>query len=76
VTTVNCGGTTILSWHRKLVVQKFDNSQQRKTRGRPRIDEELEALVMRLAQENGTWGDDRIVGALANLERFLNYCKA
>jgi len=58
---------TILSWHRKLVAQKFDSSQQRKTRGRPRIDEELEALVMRLAQENGTWGDDRIVGALANL---------
>jgi putative transposase len=58
---------TILAWHRKLVAQKFDGSQQRKTLGRPRIDEELEALVMRLAQENCTWGYDRLVGALANL---------
>jgi hypothetical protein len=39
----------ILAWHRKLVAQKFDSSQQRKTHRRPRIDEELEAAgVMRV----------------------------
>ena len=58
---------TILGWHRKLVAQKFDGSQQRKAPGRPRIDPELEALVVRMAQENRSWGYDRIVGALANL---------
>jgi putative transposase len=58
---------TILGWHRKLVAQKFDGSQQRKTPGRPTIDPELETLVMRMAQENRSWGYDRIVGALANL---------
>ena len=58
---------TILAWHRKLVAQKFDGSQQRKGLGRPPIDTEVEALVMRLAQENRSWGYDRIVGALANL---------
>jgi len=58
---------TILAWHRKLVAQKFDGSQQRKVPGRPTIDPELEALVVRLAQENRSWGYDRIVGALANL---------
>src|SRR5438132_6370057 len=58
---------TILSWHRKLVAQKFDGSQQRKALGRPKIDTELEALVVRMAQENRSWGYDRIVGALANL---------
>ena len=58
---------TILGWHRKLVAQKFDGSPQRKAPGRPRIDEELEALVIRMAQENRSWGYDRIVGALANL---------
>jgi hypothetical protein len=58
---------TLLAWYRTLVTQKFDGSRQRKTLGRPRIDEELEALVVRLAQENCTWGYDRIVGALANL---------
>ena len=58
---------TILGWHRKLVAQKFDSSQQRKVPGRPRIAPELEALIVRMAQENRSWGYDRIVGALANL---------
>ena len=58
---------TILAWHRKLVAQKFDGSQQRKALGRPKIGAELEALVVRMAQENRSWGYDRIVGALANL---------
>jgi putative transposase len=58
---------TILAWHRKLVAQKFDGSQQRKALGRPKIAAELEALVVRMAQENCSWGYDRIVGALANL---------
>ena len=55
------------AWHRKLVAQKFDGSQQRQSPGRPKIDQELEALVVRMAQENRSWGYDRIVGALANL---------
>jgi putative transposase len=58
---------TILAWHRKLVTQKFDGSQRRKTPGRPRIDQELETLVVRMAQENRSWGYDRIVGALTHL---------
>ena len=58
---------TILAWHRKLVAQKFDGSQQRQSPGRPPIDPELEALIVRMAQENRSWGYDRIVGALANL---------
>jgi len=55
---------TILAWHRTLVARKFDGSQQRKTPGRPPVDAALEALVVRLAQENRSWGYDRIVGAL------------
>src|SRR3989449_4065644 len=58
---------TILGWHRTFVAQKCDGSQQRKAPGRPTIDPELEALVVRMAQENRSWGYDRIVGALANL---------
>src|SRR5213596_1260485 len=58
---------TILGWHRKLVAQKCDGSPQRKAPGRPMIDPELEALIIRMAQENRSWGYDRIVGALANL---------
>jgi putative transposase len=58
---------TILAWHRKPVAQKFDGSQQRKRLGSPAVHAELETLVVRLAQENRTWGYDRIVGALKHL---------
>jgi putative transposase len=60
-------GYTLLGWHRTLVAKKFDGSTQRKAPGRPKIDPDLEALVVRMAQENRSWGYDRIVGALTNL---------
>src|SRR5687767_4866105 len=41
---------TILAWYRQLIAQKFDGSPQRKALGRPKIDQELEALVVRMAQ--------------------------
>src|SRR5207244_12920321 len=52
---------------RKLVAQKFDGSKHRKAPGRPPIDQEVEDLVVRMAQENRSWGYDRLGGALANL---------
>jgi putative transposase len=58
---------TILTWHRKLVAQKFDGSHQRKAPGRPLIDAELEGLVVRMVKENRSWGYDRIAGALKHL---------
>ena len=58
---------TILAWHRKLVAQKFDGSEQRKAVGRPRVDKEIEDLVVQMAKENRSWGYDRIAGALAEL---------
>ena len=58
---------TILAWYRKLVARKFDGSQARGSRGRPRISREVEQLIVRMAMENRDWGYDRIAGALANL---------
>jgi transposase InsO family protein len=58
---------TILGWYRKLIARKFDGSKARRYPGRPRIDREIEVLVVRMAKENRGWGYDRIVGALANL---------
>jgi putative transposase len=55
-----------LAWHRKLIAQKYDDSGKRGP-GRPRIAAEIEALVVRLAEENGDWGYRRIQGALSNL---------
>lgn len=58
---------TILAWHRRLVARKFDGSKQRSRAGRPPIGSEVEDLAVRLAQENRSWGYDRIQGALENL---------
>src|SRR5919197_6049779 len=46
---------TILAWHRKLVAQKFDGSKHRKALGRPKVEEEVEGLVVRMARENRSW---------------------
>jgi hypothetical protein len=58
---------TILAWHRTLMVQQSDNSQPRKSLGRPRIDKEIENLVVRMARDNRSWGYDRIQGAVQHL---------
>ena len=58
---------TILSWHRRLVARKFDGSRRRPTTGRPSTNALIEELIIRMAQENRTWGYRRIFGALNNL---------
>jgi len=58
---------TLLRWYHRLIAQKFDGSIQRRQPGRPRVAEEVAQLVMRMAEENPTWGYRRIQGALANL---------
>ena len=59
---------TLLKWHRRLVARKWDFSSRRKAKpGRPAVAMQVEQLVVQLAQENRSWGYDRIVGALTNL---------
>ncbi len=57
---------TLLVWHRKLIAQKYDGSGKRGP-GRPCTAQDLEALVLRMAEENRDWGYRRIQGALSNL---------
>ena len=45
----------ILGWFRKLVAQKFDGSKHRSYPGRPRIDPEVESLIVQMARENSGW---------------------
>ena len=42
---------TVFRWHRDLVRRKWTQESQRK-RGRPRIDNQMEHLIVRLAKEN------------------------
>src|SRR5919108_5721425 len=58
---------TLMRWYKRLIAQKFDGSQHRQQHGRPRVTEEIEQLVVRMAEENPSWGYRRIQGALANL---------
>jgi hypothetical protein len=57
---------TLMTWHRKLIAQKYDGSANRAP-GRPSIVADIEKLVVRMAVENRSWGYRRIQGALANL---------
>jgi putative transposase len=57
---------TLLAWHRKLIAQKYDGTAARGP-GRPGTAEEIEALVVHMAEENRAWGYRRIQGALSNL---------
>lgn len=57
---------TLLAWHRRLIAQKYDGSVRRGP-GRPRTQQEIQQLIIRMATENRDWGYRRIQGALANL---------
>ena len=57
---------TLMRWHRRLVAEKWDFSNRRGP-GRPEIMREIGQLIVRMAQDNPSWGYTRIQGALANL---------
>jgi transposase len=57
---------TLLRWHRELVRRKWTYRNRRKP-GRPPIDPEVAALVLRMARENPRWGCVRIAGELRKL---------
>jgi transposase len=57
---------TVIRWHRELVRRKW--TQERKVKvGRPRISQEIENLIVRMAQENIRWGYTKIEGELLKL---------
>jgi putative transposase len=63
---------TLLRGYRCLIARKFDGSRHRRHLGRPRVPEEVEQLVVRMAEENPRWGYRRIQGALANLGHLID----
>jgi hypothetical protein len=57
---------TVFRWHRDLVRRKWSQEHMGK-RGRPRIDNQMMKLIVRLAGENLRWGYYKIEGELAKL---------
>lgn len=57
---------TLLRWHRELVRRKWTYGRGARP-GRPPIDPEALALVLRMARENPRWGCIRISGELRKL---------
>jgi hypothetical protein len=54
-----------LRWHRQLVRRRW--TYPHRPPGRPALDRQVQALVLRLARENPRWGYRRIVGELQSL---------
>jgi hypothetical protein len=57
---------TLLRWHRQLVARKWNFSRSRRP-GRPGVMQRISKLIVRMAQNNPSWGYTRIQGAMDNL---------
>jgi hypothetical protein len=57
---------TILAWHRKLIAAKWTYPQKRV--GWPGVMKEIRERIVRMAEENPSWGYARIQGALRHLD--------
>ncbi|MEV0615110.1 helix-turn-helix domain-containing protein [Nonomuraea sp. NPDC050404] len=57
---------TLLRWHRTLVRRKATFTDRRHP-GRPSTRRPVKTLIVRMAQQNPTWGHRRIQGELARL---------
>ena len=57
---------TIMRWHREFIVKKYDGSKARQS-SRLQHREQLREAVLRMAQENASWGHRRIQGGLTIL---------
>jgi transposase len=55
---------TLLRWHRQLIAWKWMYARTRRRRG---VLREIQRLVVRMAEENPTWGYTGIQGALKNV---------
>ena len=55
---------TLLRWHRQLVACKWTHARRSQPRG---VLAEIRRLVVRMAEDNPTWGYTRIQGALKNV---------
>ncbi len=57
---------TLVGWHRQIVRRHWTFKQKRKP-GRPRVDREVEELVLQIVRENLRWGYTKIAGEVRKL---------
>ena len=58
---------TLLAWNRRQKQKKWTCNNSPATPGRPRKSEDTEALIVRVAGENNSWGYKRLSGELKKL---------
>jgi transposase len=58
---------TLLRWHRELLRRRHAAASRPKRTGRPRTVRSIRALILRLVEENPSWGYRRVHGELAAL---------
>jgi transposase len=58
---------TVLRWHRDLLARRHAAASRPRRRGRPPTVRSIRALVLRLVQENPSWGSRRVHGELLTL---------
>ncbi len=58
---------TVMRWYQKLIAEKYDGSQKRKSPGRPQITQEVVRLVIRFKEENARWGYQKITDQIVYL---------
>jgi transposase InsO family protein len=63
---------TLMRWYKRLVADNFAGNQKRNKPGRRRVPDEVEQHVVRMANENPTWGYRRIQGAVSNLGHHID----
>ena len=59
---------TLLRWHRWLIARKYDGSGKRKRGPKPTKQRLIRDLVLRMAEENPSWGYGHIHGELKKLQ--------
>src|SRR3981081_1893405 len=62
---------TVLRWHKRLAAHRW---QQPRAPGRPPIGQDLVELIVRLAEDNPSWGYTRIQGELRRLGHRVACC--